>query len=163
MQSMPIIKHIVYMISSIQSDISYKKYEKDCELMDEKYGDYALEDDDFKFIWGIKSWDDLSCSDCNMMTMNDIDVTYDKHTKEYILGVETGYVFTDTDSECKYLRGCLDAFTSYMDKANLNKNTSLMMWMGNPCTSLKADTIEELYTNFRIFVEGFCTVNNYKL
>lgn len=160
---LPIIKHIVNIFTSIQSDILYKKYEKDCELMDKKYGDYALEDDDFKFIWGIKSWDDLSGSDCNIMTMNDIDVTYDKKTKQYVLGVETAYVFTNIESECKYFRKCLNAFTEYMDKTNLNKNESLQMWMGSPCTSLKADTIEELYTNFRIFVEGFCVVNNYKM
>lgn len=42
-----------------------------------KYPDYI--DDEYncgnlKFIWGIKSYDDMSSSDANMWTMNDIDI-----------------------------------------------------------------------------------------
>ena len=59
--------------------------------MDKKYGDCMLETDDFKFIWGIKSWDDLTGHNASMYTMNYIDITYDKKNKVYILGVETAY------------------------------------------------------------------------
>ena len=31
-----------------------------------------------------------------------------------------------------------------------------MLFMSNLCTSMVADSIEELYTNFKIFVDGFC-------
>lgn len=31
--------------------------------------------------------------------------------------------------------------------------------MSNPCTSMVAGSIEELYTNFKIFVDGFCSQN----
>jgi len=127
--------------------------------MDKKYGDYALEDDDFKFIWGIKSWDDLSGRDCNMQTMNDIDITYVKETKEYMLGIETAYMFESKSDECKYLRDCLNAFTKYMDDNNFRTNEPYMLFMSNPCTSMSAKTIEELYTYFKIFVEGFCAIN----
>ena len=56
--------------------------------------------------------------------MNDIDIVYDRDKKEYMLGIETAYIFRDgKEGECKYLRQLLN-----------------------------------LFTNFRIFVEGFCKV-----
>ena len=82
---LPIIKHFVNIISNITMEIE----EKDCEKMDKKYGNHALEDDDYKFIWGVKLYADFSSSDCNMQTMNDIDIIYDKNKKLYLLGVET--------------------------------------------------------------------------
>lgn len=124
--------------------------------MDEKYGDCTLETDDIKFIWGVKSWDDLSGADACLYTMNDIDITYDKKKKEYMLGIETAYLFKTHAAECEYLRDCLRAFTNYMDDNGLNKEEPFRLFMNNPCTSMVADTIEELYTNFKIFVDGFC-------
>ena len=32
---------------------------------------------------------------------------------------------------------------------------NIQLFMSNPCTNMVADTIEELYTNFKIFVDGF--------
>lgn len=65
--------------------------------MNEKYGDYALETDDYKFIWEITNQEDydLSSRDANMYTMNDIDIVYDKKSKKYLLGIETAYSFRD--------------------------------------------------------------------
>jgi len=34
--------------------------------------------------------------------------------------------------------------------------------MSNPCTAMSAETIEELYTYFNIFVKGYCEVNGYE-
>ena len=109
-----------------------------------------------KFIWGIKSWDDLSGCDACIYTMNDIDIIYDKKKKEYMLGIETAYYFENHAAECDYLRRCLNAFTKYMDDNGLDKNKSYILFMNSPCTSMVADSIEELYTNFKIFVDGFC-------
>lgn len=53
--------------------------------MNKKYGNCFLETDDFKFIWGLKSWYDLSSSDANMFTMNDIDIIYDKQKRNIYL------------------------------------------------------------------------------
>ena len=137
-----------------------KKEEKYAKEMDKKYGDYLQETDDLKFIWGIKSWDDLTGEEANLYTMNDIDIIYDKKEKMYILGVETIYLFENHNSECEYLKDCLKAFTKYMDDSGLNKNEPYRLFMkNNPCTSTKAETIEELYTNFKIFVNGFCSLN----
>lgn len=143
-----------------RTERAYKKEEKYNEAMDKKYGDCALETDDWKFIWGITSWDDLSGHAANMYTMNDIDITYDKQKKEYMLGVETAYMFETYASVCNYLRTCLDAFSKYMDDNGLNKNKQYTLFMNDPCTSMAADSIEELYTNFKIFVDGFCNQNN---
>ena len=135
---------------------AWRKEEKYNEEMNKKYGDCTLETDDFKFIWGVKSWDDLSGADACMYTMNDIDLTYDKQKKVYMLGVETAYMFKTHAAECDYLRKCLDAFTKYMDDNGLQKDKPYNLFMSNPCTSMTAETIEELYTNFKIFVDGFC-------
>ena len=137
---------------------AWKKEEKYIKEMDKEYGDYTLETDDFKFIWGIKSYDDLSCADACLYTMNDIDIIYDKKKKEYILGIETAYLFKTYNDECKYLSDCLKAFTKYMDDNGLNKNEPFRLFMSNPCTNMVANSIEELYTNFKIFVNGYLTL-----
>lgn len=146
-------------IDNFLSERAYKKENQYAEEMDKKYGDYALETDEIKFIWGIKSWDDLSGCDANLYTMNDIDITYDKQKKEYILGIETAYMFKTHTAECEYLRDCLKAFTKYMDDNGLQKNKPFVLFMSNCNTEMTAKSIEELYVNFKIFVDGFCNQN----
>ena len=146
-------------IHSLKTKFNYWKENKYLEKMDKKYGNFALETDDIKFIWGVKSWDDLSGADACLHTMNDIDLTYDKKKKEYMLGIETAYMFKTHAAECDYLRKCLDAFTKYMDDNGLEKNTPYMLFMSNPCISMVAESIEELYVDFKIFVDGFCNQN----
>ena len=138
-------------------DFLIERSYKYCKKMNKKYGNYTLETDDYKFIWGVKSWDDLSGADACMFTMNDIDIIYDKKNKIYMLGVETAYMFDTYEDQCRYLKNCLNAFTKYMDDNKLKKNEPYMLFMSNPCTRIKANTIEELYTNFKIFVDGFCS------
>lgn len=143
-------------IDDFLTERSWRKENKYLEDMDKKYGNYALETDDMKFIWGVKSWDDLTGKDACMHTMNDIDITYDKKRQQYMLGIETAYVFKSHAAECDYLINCLSAFTKYMDDNGLKKNEPYRLFMSNPCTSMTADSIEELYTSFKIFVDGFC-------
>lgn len=143
-------------IHDFQHEISWRKQEKYTKEMDKKYGNYALETDDIKFIWGVKSWDELSGADACLYTMNDIDLTYDKNKKVYMLGIETAYCFDDYAAECEYLRDCLSAFTKYMDDNGLKKNEPYDLFMSDLCTSMEAKSIEELYVNFKIFVDGFC-------
>ena len=145
-------------IYDFRSERAWRKEEKYNKEMDEKYGDCTLETDDIKFIWGVKSFDDLSSSNACLYTMNDIDLTYDKQKREYMLGIETAYMFDSYDDECKYLSDCLKAFTKYMDDNGLNKNESFRLFMNNPCTNMVANSIEELYTNFKIFVNGYLTL-----
>lgn len=143
-------------IEHFKTKIAWRKEEKYNEEMNKKYGDCSLENDELKHIWGIKSLDDLSGHDACLYTMNDIDITYDKKKKEYILGIETAYMFKSHAAECDYLKDCLNAFTKYMDDNRLKKNEPYRLFFSNHCTSMVAKSIEELYTNFKIFVDGFC-------
>ena len=134
-------------------------YNDGCGSFNEFEDDYdPYEIKDIKFIWGVKSWDDLTGADASLYTMNDIDIVYDKNRRVYMLGVETAYMFKSYGAECDYLRDCLRAFTKYMDDNGLSKNEPYRLWMSNPCTNMEAETIEELYTNFRIFVNGYCSL-----
>lgn len=152
-----IIKYFPFkQIHDICDEISWMKAEKYIKKLDKKYGDSSLETDELKFIWGVKSWDDLTGHESNLNTMNDIDIIYDKKKKKYMLGIETAYMFKSYSDECKYLRECLKSFTKYMEDNGLNKNKPFELFMNDPCTRMTADTIEELYTNFKIFVNGFC-------
>ena len=148
----------------------YEKYEDEIETLTVSDQDYDYDNDcgddydpyeikDIKFIWGVKSWDDLTGADACLYTMNDIDIVYDKNRRVYMLGVETAYMFKSYGAECDYLRDCLRAFTKYMDDNGLSKNEPFRLWMSNPCTNMEAETIEELYTNFKIFVDGFCNLD----
>lgn len=131
-------------------------YADDCDYDVPKDNCDLYEDDTLKFIWGVKSYDDLSEADACLHTMNDIDIVYNKEKKVYVLGLETIYMFDNFLAECAYLKGCLDSFTQYMDENGLSKNEPYRLFMSNGCTSIEAETIEELYTNFKIFVDGFC-------
>lgn len=53
---------------------------------------------DLQFIWGVKSWDDLTGCDANMYTMNDIEIDYDHNKNKYFLSIETAYLFKDKKS-----------------------------------------------------------------
>lgn len=125
-----------------------------------KYRNYDSNEgyEDLEFIWGLKSWDDLTGADCNIHTMNDIDIIYDKKDKVYLLSIETAYIFKDNKGECEYLKGLLNAFTKFMKDNNYSTDYDYVFFMNNPCTSMKAETIEELYINFRIFTEGYCKI-----
>jgi len=92
--------------------------------------------------------------------MNDIDITYDRETKKYSLGIETAYMFKEPrkKNECKYLKQILDAFTKFMDDNNYSKDYDVCLFMSNPSTDTSAESIEELYMNFKIFVKGYCKV-----
>lgn len=156
-----IIKHFPFkQIHYIKNRINEIKENKYCEKMDQKYGDYTIETDEVKFIWGITSWDNLSKTKANLFTMNDIDIIYNKKEKNYILGIETAYYFNSYEDECNYLLQCLSAFTKYMEDNNLKKTEPFTLFFDTPSSSTTAESIEELYTNFKIFVDGFCAQKN---
>lgn len=126
-----------------------------------KYPDYIDDEyncDNLKFIWGIKSYDDMSSSDANMWTMNDIDIYYDRDTKQYSLGVETIYMFDDTQAEYAYYNSLLESFTKYMKENGLDTERNYCTFCSGLDLSLKADSIEELYARFKIAVTGLCAV-----
>jgi hypothetical protein len=123
-----------------------------------KYPDW--EDDVYnwgslKFIWGVKSYDDLTSADACLYTMNDIDICYDRDKNEYMLGVETAYCFKDSADAIKYLERLLEKFTEFMVSHNYPTNQLYMLWMSRPIICDTAKSIPELYTNFKFFVKGY--------
>lgn len=130
--------------------------------MKHKYPDW--EDNEYncgeiKFIWGIKSYDCLASGPANIYTMNDIDITYSRKTGLYSLGVETDYLFDEGKTgEVKYLDELLNEFTKFMNESGYNTNEPYTFLMCDPRTDCHSETIPELYTQFKIFVEGYKAV-----
>ena len=81
-----------------------------------------------KFIWGLKSYDDLSSCDANLETMNDIDLIYLKDEKKYVLGVETEYMFNSKEAEKEYFKALLDEFTKWMKEQGYDTNSTLRIY-----------------------------------
>lgn len=115
--------------------------------------------EDLEFIWGVKSWDCLLSCEANIHTMNDIEIDYDHKEKKYLLSIETAYLFKDKIAECEYLKGLLKCFEEYMDKNNIDKDCPDGLFMHNICIDLKADSVQELYWDFKLFVNGFVSLH----
>lgn len=157
------IHHIFAMIATTY--ILNKKTErgkekmKDKEFLKEEMIEEGLSLEEvekrYDFIWGIKSLDCFTSSEANLFTMNDIDIIFNKEEKLYYLSIETAYMFRDQKAECKYLRDLLDAFTLFMKEKGYNTEEPYFFWMSSPFPEMKAESIPELYTNFRIVVEGY--------
>lgn len=131
-------------------------------FMQRKYPDWEDNEyncGDLKFIWGVKSPDDITSTSANIYTMNDIDVMYSRKSGLYMLSIETAYMFDDGKrGEVAYLCDLLDKFTEFMNKHNYSTNVNYALWMDVPHINMNAESIPELYTQFRIFVEGYKAV-----
>ena len=138
------------------------------KIAEEYYDDYNedfTENSSMKFIWGLKSYDDLSNYDANLETMNDIDLIYLKNKKKYILGVETAYVFKSQEAERGYFRVLLHNFTKWMKEQGYNTNSSLNpygdvfeIFSGGININTEFDTIEDAYRTFKLLVNGYLTL-----
>jgi len=123
------------------------------------YPDYA--DDEFnagelKFIWGIKSADDVCPGPPCFWSMNDLDIWYDRKEKQFGIGAETIYWFKSVEAECGYYLGLLGKFTEYMVQNNYPTTYRFDFRLPGYQLQLKASSITELYTSFKIFVIGYC-------
>lgn len=148
----------------IQHFISEHEY----KVMEKYYEDYnedCTENSFMKFIWGLKSFDDLSNCNANLETMNDIDLIYLKDKKKYILGVETAYSFNSKEAERGYFRTLLHNFTKWMEGQGYNTNSSLNpygdvyeIFSGGVNINTEFDTIEDAYRTFKLLVNGYLTL-----
>lgn len=128
------------------------------------YDDYdenfdPWESNTMKFIWGVKSWDDLCNCDACLYTMNDIDLIYLKDENKYILGIETIFGFEKEEHKLGYLKECLDAFTKFMVENGYNTEVKPQWWdvfMSGMNTHF--DSIEECYGMFKMLVNGYCNM-----
>ena len=126
------------------------------------YADNADEgnNEDLEFIWGIKSWDDLTSSEANLYTMNDLDIVYDRKRNEYMLGIETVYLFADgNNGEIKYLECLLEKFTEFVRENNyISPDDKFCLRCIESVDPWRANTIAELYIRFKVFVQGYKSV-----
>lgn len=138
------------------SDIHTKLYDRKTR---KKYPDYKVDEYNcgvLKFIWAVKSRDDLSGKDVNIYTMNDIEIDYNRKSEEYILSFETVYQFKDGKvGEVKYFEELLYAFTKFMLDNNYKMDEPFIFWTTQSDNFWRADSIPLLYTKFRLFVEGY--------
>ena len=149
----PVIKQIYQVCDKIHDNYLIKQYEKD------HINEYEIQN--MKFIWGVKSWDDLSSAkSANLYTMNDIDLIYLKDENKYILGIETMFMFKEEKHKLNYLTGCLKAFTEFMEDNGYNTETKLFWcdifsygWNINT----HFDSIEDCYAMFKLLVNGYCS------
>lgn len=116
--------------------------------------------DDLEFVWGIKSWDDITSTEANLYTMNDLDIVYDRKRNEYMLGIETIYLFADgNNGEIKYLEYLLGKFTEFMRENNyISPDEKFCLRCIESVEPWRANTISELYIRFKVFVQGYKAV-----
>lgn len=110
-----------------------------------------------KFIWGIKSQDDLTSCNVNFYSMNDIDVVYNRDTHKYLLGIETIFEPKSIDAKIKYLNNLLEKFKFYLkenEKFDCNFNPH-SLYLYNSGELFIADSLTALYYKFKLFVKGF--------
>ena len=112
------------------------------------------------FLWGVKSWDDVTSVNPCFHTMNDIEITYDESSRDYALSIETIYHFDSMRDQHAYLVGLLDAFTAWMVAHNYNTCETLCIsdvfhWQYN-----RFPTVSKAYAWFKFMVDAY--VEKYK-
>lgn len=122
--------------------------------------DWESYEEPYNFIWGLMSFDNLVSDEACLYSMNDIDIVQDKETGEYLLSIETAYLFESKKDQVKYLTGLLDRLEAHLIQKGCNLNElpfTQHLFMNSPenMVLFKADTVEELYFSFKIFVYGF--------
>lgn len=142
---------------TLLNKLTRKIFNKNNKQTNDEIYDY----DNLKFIWGVIAQDDLSDSKkATLNTLNDIDITYNTNSKKYSIDIETIYRFKSHKDECLYLRNLLKSFTEYMNRQGFSASYTCDLSCLYNLTN--ADSIEELYTKFRIFVNGFCNDSLYR-
>ena len=109
------------------------------------------------YIWGTQP-------NGNLYSMEEMSIIYNQKDKLYYLCIETAYLFENgQEGWGMYLKELLEIFTQYMIKEGYDTDLPKILFMENPSIELKAPSIEELYTNFKLFVNAFCTTYGVEL
>ena len=136
-----------------------KRMEKERKRCAKQYPDWKNDEYNcgpLKFIWGVLSSDDLSGYPANFYTLNDLDITYNRDTKKYLLGLETIYKFNSTEDTVNYLLRLKKEFSLFIfgnDDVGTFDRTALFNY--NSGEMFIGDSILELYWKFCLFVNGF--------
>lgn len=152
------LKSFKWKVEDKITDIKTHFYNKKMKKLYPDYEDNQYNCGSFKFIWGSKSYDDLCAESACFGTMNDIGISYDRQTKLYYLDIETAFMFDGNrkQGECEYLKRLLHIFEKFMDENSYSKDFDICLFMSNPCLDIKADSIERLFAEFKIYVLGYC-------
>lgn len=129
----------------------------------DNYNKIDCENSNMKFVWGVKSYDDICLDEANIHTLNDIEILYDCNTNLYLLSIETAYRFQTIKYAYQYFKQLLDNFTKYMEENNYSTETQSLMPLGYLFDKkynfeITACTIEQLYANFKDIIMKFCFV-----
>lgn len=128
---------INYFIDVISKCDDYADY------CDYKYGDYTIETDELKFIWGVKAYDDLSNCDANLYSMNDLELIYFKDEDEYSFAWENVYVFEKSRHAIRYYKRLLKMASEWMENNGYDVSTKPDKIKKGPCR-----TVEDAYWYF---------------
>lgn len=109
--------------------------------------------DEQEFIWGIKSTDEMCDGEASSNTMNDFEIVYNEKDRCYTMSIETFYLFKKEDGEKIYIKNILNKFTDYMLEKKLSINRKPSFYDLQVTGSF--DSIEELYTTFRLLANNF--------
>lgn len=148
------IKKHWYKIEDYLFKTRYKHQYQKCLKSNEEY------EKTHEFIWGIKSYDDLSYgSEASLYSMNDIDIIYNITNRKYTISIETIYSFDNGIEGAKiYIKSLLDKLTDWMKENNYNTEKHLALYEAfTEGQNIKSefDTLEDLYACFKLYVIGF--------
>lgn len=135
-----------------------KKEKKRCQKLYADWKDDEYNCGPLKYIWGIKSYDDLSeTRDANFYTLNDLDIYFNRDNKLYMLSLETIYSFETVADRIKYLNRLLNTFREYMINNSLfdSNYDPFFLYIYNYGKMFEAESLTELYYKFKIFVTGY--------
>jgi hypothetical protein len=136
--------------------IHSKKERKRCKKMYPDWKDDEYNCGPLKFIWGIVSEDNLGAPNPSFYSLNDLDIYYNRDTRKFLLSIETIYRFDTAEEEIAYLEKLQAKFTEYIKGQKIvfrKANFSLLPYANGELFS--ADSIEQLYFNFKLFVHGY--------
>ena len=123
-----------------------------------------------KFIWGLKSYDDLTPGEASLHSMNDIDIYYDESEKLYHLGIEEIYVFEKEEYRIDYLNHLADEFEDYLLRNGYKREEINDLRLANVfgeyypsgvvagIASMQAPTLTELYRKYKLFVKAYTAI-----
>ena len=148
------LKNWLYTNHALQKSSNTKYLETDETI----YVNDETHYEQWTFVWGVVSPDELLFDTANLYTLNDMDVCYNGDTGKYHLSVETAYRFSGYKEQVKYYEELLKKFTEYMKENEYPTKLPQRERTIVPICQLNADSIPELYVMFNIFVYGLRAV-----
>lgn len=117
-----------------------------------------------KFIWGIKSWDDVSGRPADLYTLNDFAIWYDPERKCYNYEVETLFEFKSSEREVEYLKRIFKELTKWMRQKGYDTNYKPILYsvFSEDHYQCGYESIEQLYADFKLMCMGFALMNSKK-